>query len=200
MGIIFDARKYDTGESYDGQLDNGGEVVHIRKIVIDALNEYIPGYRCRIKKNTILIKGSQDPSRYPDADRRVEFVKLKGSFQGFDISKKKTWATAKIDSILYGGLDGKIKIKNAIKVDSLGALSSWNKLSDRKLVSSVFEGDDIIHSAQRPGGGRGLRGYAGNDTIYVHDGATIVDCDEGADRIVVTKKASKFYPHFYPPY
>jgi len=191
MGIVFDARKYNSGESYDGELGNGDEVVHIRKIVVDALNENIPGYSYKVKKKSILIKGMQDPGSYPQADRRVKSIKIKGAFQGLDISNKKTWSQAKIDSIVYGGVDGKIQIKGVKKADSLGSLGMWDRLSDKKFVSNLFDGDDIIYSTQKHRTTHKLKGYGGDDTFYLY-GAEEVNCDNGAERVVVTKKALKY--------
>ena len=56
---------------------------------------------------------------------------------------------------------------------------------------NLFKGDDVIYSPQRDRTNHKLRGYGGDDTFFLY-GAEEVECDKGAERVVVTKRAVQY--------
>lgn len=189
VGIIFDARKYGTKEPEE--LVNGDKISSIRKNVVDALNGSSPSYSYKAKKNFILVKANRRENDISSESNAVKSIKIRGSFENFNAFKKKTWKSARIDSIAYSGFDGKIAVKGVSRSDSLGTLGMWGNLSGQRFASNLFKGDDIIYSPQKDRTNHRLRGYGGDDTFFLY-GAEEVYCDQGAERVIITRKALQY--------
>lgn len=145
-------------------------------------------YTFQIKKNLILVRGRQ--SRLQDPNFKE--IKIKGSFNSLDLSDKKTWKSASIDSIAYNGRDGKIKIKELEDSGSLGSLQDWDKLSDSKFGEKIFSGDDIIYSTKKHRTDHAIEGGGGDDEMLLYGGED-AEGGPGSDRFIVTQDAVKYF-------
>ena len=187
MGISFDARKFDSRKSENRELQNVDEIQRIRRCTMEALTDNPFNYTFRIKKNSIVIAGKQ--SRLQDSN--LKSIKIKGAFENLVLSEKHTWKTALINSITYSGRDGKLKVTEVGSSGSLGSLKDWDRLSDPKFGSKIFNGDDIIYSTKKHRTDHGIKGGRGKDQIYLYGGE---DAEGGSDsdQFVVTKEAVKY--------
>ena len=187
MGIIFDGRKFNSRRSQNGELSNDSEMSRIIYLTLNALDgDEDDNLSFKLNKNLLVVKGKRTKF---SGDRTFNSLKIKGSFENIDPIDEKSWKSADIDSIKYKGKDGIIKVREIGDKASLGTLNDWDRIE--RIEEFMFRGDDIIYSAKNIRTDHDIRGYGGNDTLYLYGGES-AEGGKGKDRFLVTKEAVKY--------
>ena len=185
MGIVFDARKFNSKRSPNGELSNAYEISRIVYLAVDAL-EGSDNLSFKLNKNLLSIKGKR--SKF-SGDQTFNSLKIKGSFGNIDPENEKTWKSATVDQIQYKGREGIINIREIGDKGSLGTLYDWD--NTERVIEFLFRGDDIIYSDKNVRTDHNLRGYGGDDIMYLYGGES-AEGGKGKDKFVVTKEAVKY--------
>lgn len=185
MGIIFDGRKFNSKRSPNGELSNASEISRIVYLTLDALEGY-NNLSFKLNKNLLTIKGKR--AKF-SGDQTFNSLRIKGSFDDLDPRNEKTWKSASVEQIQYKGRDGIINIKEIGDKGSLGTLYDWDNID--RVDEFLFRGDDIIYSDKNVRTDHNLKGYGGDDTMYLYGGEG-AEGGKGKDRFIVTKEAVKY--------
>ena len=81
MGIVFDARKYNSGESYDGELGNGDEVVYTNREQHQEMKQ-------RARRNSLLAQtdSMMVSDRGLSDEKKAEWVTYRQALRDMDFS------------------------------------------------------------------------------------------------------------------